>query len=235
MKTSAVFPRGLLHLYNEQDLCMTTTKIKASSIANLTDARYFAAWHVEWLGFNFSAGTAAFIAPIQAKAIQEWVDGPKIVGEFDLESSQEILEIAKIVALDGVQLGMYAGLDTVMALNGRFFVIKELVIETQTDPATIEHLLDDFAPHVQLFLFNFDKSGMTWQNLEKSSQLSPAWLRDCCQRYPVLLSIAIPSEAARGILEDLQPAGINLFGGDEERVGVKSFDELDALLEQLEI
>lgn len=233
--TSTAFSRGLLHLQDEDHISMTTTKIKASSIANLTDARYFAAWHVEWLGFNFSAGTAAFIAPIQAKAIQEWVDGPKIVGEFDLESSQEILAIAETVALDGVQLGMYAGLDTVMALNGRFFVIKELVIEAQADPATIEHLLDDFAPHVQLFLFNFDKSGMTWHDLEKSSQLSPAWLQDCCRRYSVLLSIAIPPEVARGILDDLQPAGINLFGGDEERVGVKSFDELDALLEQLEI
>jgi phosphoribosylanthranilate isomerase len=212
---------------------MTTTKIKASSIANLTDARYFAAWNVEWLGFNFSAGTSAFIAPTQAKAIQEWVDGPKTVGEFDLESSKEILAVAEVLPLDLVQVGMYAGLDTIMALNGRFPIIKELVFDQETTPATIAHLLDDFAPHIQFFLFNFDKNGISWQGIQNDKNWTPAWLRETCRQYPVLLSMAIPAEQAQEVLDDLQPAGVNLYGGDEEKVGVKSFDELDAFLEQV--
>jgi phosphoribosylanthranilate isomerase len=45
--------------------------------------------------------------------------------------------------------------------------------------------------------------------------------------------MAIPAEQAQEVLDDLQPAGVNLYGGDEEKVGVKSFDELDAFLEQV--
>ena len=50
------------------------------SITNLTDARYFSAWEVEWLGFNLSQGEENAISPLQVAAMREWVEGPKIVG-----------------------------------------------------------------------------------------------------------------------------------------------------------
>jgi len=50
---------------------MLKIKVKASQITNLTDARYFAAWEVEWLGFNFDEGSAHYIPPVEMKAIKE--------------------------------------------------------------------------------------------------------------------------------------------------------------------
>jgi hypothetical protein len=35
------------------------------------------------------------------------------------------------------------------------------------------------------------------------------------------------------LLQSLQPAGISLVGGEEERVGVKSFDEIEAIFDVL--
>ena len=57
-------------------------KIKASKIENLTDARYFAAQGVEYLGFDLTN-----IEENQEKyrtihAIKEWVEGVQFVGEY---------------------------------------------------------------------------------------------------------------------------------------------------------
>ena len=61
---------------------MYNPQIKASQITNLTDARYFAAWGVEWLGFGLESGQDYFVTTAQMAAIKEWVEGPKMVGEF---------------------------------------------------------------------------------------------------------------------------------------------------------
>jgi phosphoribosylanthranilate isomerase len=59
-------------------------------------------------------------------------------------------------------------------------------------------------------------------------------LQDCCSRYPVLLNINLSPAELPDFIALVQPLGLNLRGGDEERVGVKSFDELDAIFEGLE-
>ena len=43
------------------------TKIKISSLNNLTEARFYAAAGVEWIGFNFDPLHALFIEPEKAK------------------------------------------------------------------------------------------------------------------------------------------------------------------------
>ena len=62
--------------------------IKASRLTNLTDARYFAAKDVQFLGFNLEAGTPGHLDPMYMRAIREWVQGPVILGEF-MEFSAE--------------------------------------------------------------------------------------------------------------------------------------------------
>ncbi len=57
---------------------MLTIRVKAGSITHLTDARYFAALGVEWLGINLDA----LHDPVQDyKEIVDWVEGPIIVPE----------------------------------------------------------------------------------------------------------------------------------------------------------
>ena len=49
---------------------MLKTKVKASSITNLTDARYFAAWGVNWLGFDLRQGSDTYVQPQLVHAIK---------------------------------------------------------------------------------------------------------------------------------------------------------------------
>ena len=61
---------------------MLSRKIIASNIRNLTDARYFAAWMVDYMSFDISAGSEAYIGPENIKEIIDWLAGPEFIGNF---------------------------------------------------------------------------------------------------------------------------------------------------------
>ena len=213
---------------------MLKTKVKASSITNLTDARYFAAWEVEWLGFNLDANAEDYINPVTAKAIKEWVDGVKIVGEFGLADANAILDTANAMELDAIQLGPFADVATANALAGQA-LLKEFIIDQETNPNALAVVLAAFAPYCQTFILNFDKNGISWSDLQKGTAFTVAHLQQLCEEYPILVSIKVESSQLNNLLETIRPLGLNVIGGEEEAVGVKSFDELDDLFETIEI
>ena len=61
---------------------MLSKIVKAGSITNLTDARFFAAYDVDFIGFNFDPKSPDYISPQNALAIKGWITGPKIVAEL---------------------------------------------------------------------------------------------------------------------------------------------------------
>ncbi|MCB0578414.1 MAG: N-(5'-phosphoribosyl)anthranilate isomerase [Phaeodactylibacter sp.] len=211
---------------------MLKTKVKASSVTNLTDARYFAAWEIEWLGFNFDAGSGAYIQPQAMQAIKEWVDGVKIIGEFGLQPPEEILSAADLLELDGVQLGQFSGLDTLKALHDNEApILLEVVVEEAGRLKEATAGWPAMAPYVEAFLLNFDKNGIGWDSLTGPPL---EYLQGLCRDYPILISLDFNAETLEEALDILQPYGINVRGGAEEKVGFKSFDELDELFEALE-
>ncbi|NNF21271.1 MAG: hypothetical protein HKN67_04970, partial [Saprospiraceae bacterium] len=56
-------------------------KLIAQNITNLTDARYFAAWGIEYLSFNLNSESPYYIPMEKVKEIRDWVEGPKILIE----------------------------------------------------------------------------------------------------------------------------------------------------------
>jgi phosphoribosylanthranilate isomerase len=137
--------------------------------------------------------------------------------------------------LDAVQVGMFTDLTTVMDLSNELPVIKEIVIEKSSSVGDIEFMLSHFSPHASYFLLNFDKGGFSWAEVKKEEILSPEILRDFCQRYPILLGIGVQGSEVKEMLAYLQPAGLNLLGGEEEKTGIKSFDDVDDIFEQLSL
>jgi phosphoribosylanthranilate isomerase len=212
---------------------MLRTKIKAGSITNLTDARYFAAWEVEWLGFNFDSGADSYISPQVMKAIREWIDGPKIVGEFNLHTAEEIAEAVGLLSLDAIQAGMFTEAATLIELKPSVPVIKEIVIEKAGSEDDLREALQAFTPPAQFFLLNFDKNGVSWQSLKQGKPFSIDFLTGLCLQYPIMLSIDLDPVSVVEILDTLPLIGLNVAGGEEERVGFKSFDELDEIFEAI--
>ncbi len=109
---------------------MLRTKVKASSVTNLTDARYFAAWEVYWLGFDLDPHSERHVSPTAFEAIREWVDGVEVTGEFNLQSPEEIREAVEVLRLDAVQARTPIGLGTPAPLDPHVHTSTEGVTET---------------------------------------------------------------------------------------------------------
>lgn len=214
---------------------MLRTKVKAGSITNLTDARYFAAWEVEWMGFNLDPASGAYVQPQTVKAIGEWIDGPKLTGEFNLQSADEIRTAVDMLELDAVQAGMFTNAATLIELQSPVPVIKEIVVEPGNSNAELRELFGEFAALAQTFLLDFGKNGMDWRQLKQQQNLSVDFVRELCAQYPVLLSLDFDEETLDEVLDTLNPLGLSFTGSEEEKVGFKSFEDIDDLFEILEV
>jgi phosphoribosylanthranilate isomerase len=197
-------------------------RIKASRITSLTDARYFAAREVDFLGFNLEAGTEGYLDPIQMRAIREWIEGPVVVGEFGRTPAAVAAEAAAFYGLEAVEVGPGAG--PLAPLQGLTVLFD--VSEVLADRAALEEALRASAGQVAYTLAAFPAGDESWRT---------AWWQELCRVRPVLVQFDLPAASWAEALQWLQPAGLSLRGGAEEKVGVKSFDEIDTLCETLGI
>lgn len=213
---------------------MLKIKIKASGIANLTDARYFAAREVEWLGFRLGDGTDGTLSLSAVKAIAEWVDGVKIIGEFDFAPAAEILAASEQLRFDAVQVGMFTPAFEMEKLAG-LTVIKEVVVEKNASDSTLAAYLNEYASYCDYFLLDFSKSGIQWDDVKLGKPIALDTLEEMMRSHKIILALDFDAALAAEVLERLHPSALSLSGGAEEKVGLKSFEQLDAILDQLEM
>ncbi len=207
---------------------MLITKVKASEIANLTDARYFAALEVEWLCFNLEKGAESYIEPQSVMAIKEWVEGPKIVGTFGMQSVEYVQQAITMIGLDAIQLGHFVPIGQIMMLRDTP-IIKEIFIGDQLNTDEIGEHIFMHADYINAFSL---KGSVTWASIkENSSQV--AFLKKICTDYDIIVDFEFKASEINELLHAISPLGINVKGGEEEAVGVKSYDELDDLFENI--
>ncbi|MEM7103053.1 MAG: hypothetical protein AAF502_07995 [Bacteroidota bacterium] len=211
---------------------MLKTRVKASRVTNLTDARYFAAWEVEWVGFSQDPSSEYYVNPSDLIAMREWLTGPKIVGEFGMQETISIAETAALLNLDAIQLTGFEAPKLAQSLK-EYSVITEIVIDQQTNPAWVVEQCQALAPFCENIILDFSKNDLSWQYLDDHAELQTHHLKVLCDQFPVLLSINCSAEDLPEMLTELNPQGLNLFGGEEEKVGVKTFDEIDEIFELL--
>lgn len=207
---------------------MLTTKVKAGQITNLTDARYFAAMGVDWLGFSLDPAATNHVQPKQMQEMTAWLEGPAIVGEFTMASPQTIRESFEILNLDFIQLGHFHQIDTAKELSG-IPTIKEFIIENTDELNSLTSILTPFLPYVSTLIIDLSKNNLSIEN--EASMMK--YLKQICKIYPILLKLNSGAASIGKTIEYIRPMGIEVVGGEEEAVGVKSFDELDELFEVL--
>lgn len=200
--------------------------IKASRITTLTDARYFAARDVHFLGFNLEAGTPGYLDPMYVRAIREWVQGPLIVGEFSRVPVAEVREAAAFFGLDAVQVTTDY-LPTLDYLEGLTIL---LAVEADQAASTLAVLFRQAAPHVAHFVVHFSAKNAAVASM--TSQVD--FWKNLCAQYSILLHWDGAAVALPQLLTALQPAGLSLASGEEEQVGVKSFEEVEEVFDWLE-
>ncbi len=213
---------------------MLKIKVKASQITNLTDARYFAAKEVEWLSFNFTEGSENYIDPMRARVMFEWVHGPHIVGELDGLSASDINFYTEGYQLNHIQVGAHTPAEIIFDLKAPS-IIKEIIVETTTNADILRNQMRPLAATVEAFQLNFEKKGLDFLSLKNAHAIiTLSDLKALCDEFKIILAIDFQAIMLDELLS-LNPYGLSLTGGEEEKVGVKSFDELDKILEKLEV
>ena len=199
----------------------------AKNITNLTDARYFSAYNAAWISFSFDTAKPEYIAPNVAAGIAGWLEGPSFTGSFGVQQlNPEIRKIAETLNLQAVMLSSRHDFSDLTD----FPIIFEISIENANTASCFE-FINENASLAKAFILNFDAT-TTWTAVFNSETIDFSLLRQATKTAKIYLNFNITADDLPIIaaeLPDLQ--GIVLQGGEEEAVGIKSFDDLDDLID----
>ncbi len=212
---------------------MLKTRIKANCINNLTDARYFSARGAEWLTYDMDQASENYLEPPKLMAISGWVEGPLTVAKFQNQKIEEIKELKKLIDFDVAEMGMNYSIQDIMGLEG-INVQKTIVV---TPGLRVEDLETEMAPFkdlVDCYILDFQKYKMNWNEIFNDPPFSISKLKEFCTNNRVILDIPFEATETEQILLEMNPHGLCVAGGMEEKVGMKSYDELDEVFDLLD-
>lgn len=213
---------------------MLRTKVKASSITNLTDARYFASKGVNWLGFNLDSGNENYIQPALMNEIGEWIEGVEPLVEYGKANPETINKSIATLLPQHIQIGASMKMEDIFDLHPSILIHKEIIIKKEMDKEALEEALETYNDVVATFSLNFNQNGILWEHLVKNEPFSIAFLEKISKTYPIILEMNFAPDMLQECLDTLPLYGITLSGGMEERVGFKSYEELDELFDILQ-
>lgn len=175
--------------------------IKAGSITNLTDARFFAAYDVDYIGFCFDPLSPDYISPQNALAIKGWISGPKIVAEFANQDLENVKNIISFFEPDIVECELRSSDFKILNTELHFILkISGNDLNEMHEGNCLFYLTDDI-------------------NIIQQSN----------SEIPFMLDIT----GKEINLSDSKIKAIQIKGSQEIEVGVKDYDAIADLLEQL--
>jgi len=183
------------------------TKVKAGNITNLSDARYCAGMGVDWLSFPIDS-----VNPTTFKEITDWVTGPQFI--LELTKPESISNISQY-PVDTVEIS-FMNLD----LIDQLFPMNWMVIMPLSKWSLAKNNLLKHKSRIKYLLINPDQS-----DLHLISEIAI--------HFQVLIN-QIESHTLNELLT-LPIEGINITGQDELRPGLKDFEKLASVLEELEV
>lgn len=196
---------------------MHKTKIKVNDIQNLTDARYFAAMGVDYLGFCCNPGSETFCSLAKIKEITDWVQGPQFVLQFQgFQSEKEIKDVIDLGLGHALHFGVFATYDDIFGLPS----FKEYIFENIDQKSGFS--CD----------FPILRSDNDWEKMTDNDKENLSNILNTTYCY---LDFKWQTQSLDQLLSQLPPFGIILKGGSEERVGVKTFEDIDNIFEILSI
>jgi phosphoribosylanthranilate isomerase len=196
---------------------MLPIPVIAMQINHLTDARYFAAWLIDWMSFPLDGADA--VRPQIAMQMAEWVEGPKLAARYEMTPIEDILQQWDTLPAEGLVLSgeHYLSQLALHSFDIPFFL--ELPLHT---PVDIIRQIDHFHP-LGIILF-------THENPVSTNSLAP-WQKTDCPIY-----VHIRNQSCEALWEHTQQQCIQgwaVSGAGEEKVGYKSFEEQDEVYEFL--
>ena len=199
------------------------TKVKINRITNLTDARYCSGMYVDILGFCLEKGSPHFVSPTQFQEITGWISGIDYAAEFAEEDAYTIERtLAEYPGITWIESG---DLETLVQLNslGKTLIYRVKIEELDTLLPKTDLLREH---EITLHLTSINKS-LSIDNEFIINKLS--------SQLNLFLGAGITPEKANSLCELPGLFGFALDSGDEIKPGLRDFDQLAAILENLEL
>ncbi len=183
------------------------TKVKAGNITNLSDARYCAGMGVDWLSFPADA-----VNPTTFKEITDWVTGPQFVLELKQSASLDYISQYKITSLEisSDQLDLIDRLPS----------FEWIITLPLSSWSVRKNDLIRFKDKISLLVLELD-------TLDRQA------VSDIASHFKILIN-QTDKYSLHGLLE-LPIEGINVTGENELKPGLKDFEKLASILEELEV
>lgn len=205
-------------------------KVKAGKVRNLTDARYFSAQGVDWLGFDLDQMAEGALTLMQFQEIIGWVEGPGMVAEFGFIEPDILQPILTEIEIDCLQLNQFSASPE----HFKGSIIREVVVEEEDNLAMLELKIDlTMKSEEEVLLLNFYDNRLTYSSLGSRVPLKPEGLKQLSEGRDYILAMDFEEDSLRRILNEVRPMAIELRGSDETQTGWKSYEDLDPLFELL--
>jgi len=205
----------------------------ARGIRHLTDARYFSAWQVDWLGFDLTSDGLDLLSLEEVKQIREWIEGPEIIGELDFIDLDKSIQTMDYLDLENILSAMHTPREYLTNL-GKRTLFQEIVVKKNQSADEIEKQMEFYHKEVDYFLLDFQKNDIGWREVKENNRLDFNHIKQLCKNNRVFIDLNFSTGNIQSVLDELKPYGITLKGGLEEKTGYKSFEELDELLALIE-
>ena len=204
---------------------MPSTPLLAFGITHLTDARYFAAWEARYLCFPL--GPAGM--PLENfQAIREWVEGPVCVAELGADAG--VIEDTGGLRTAGItHVLIDYGTPAAPFRMAGIEVLTRVPVAGYHSALDVAEQLNEISGPVVL---DFTDGGITWTDLVEGHPFSTGPLTELTHGREAFLRIDLTPDEAGSAAE--AGHGLAFRGSSEEKVGYKSFDDIDDILEALE-
>lgn len=183
------------------------TKVKAGNITNLSDARYCAGMGVDWLSFPVHV-----VNPVTFKEITDWVTGPEFILEVNETTTLEIIEQYPVRTLE-ISYDQLSLIDLIPSAS--WIVTTPLSAWDSVKSELLKY------KHKITFLV-VEPDGPDLHQLHEVATHFKLLINQSDQ-YPIVELLSLPIE------------GINVAGDRELKPGLKDFDKLSSILEDLEV
>lgn len=201
------------------------TSVIVNGINNLSDARYCAGMGVDIIGFNLKLDDPERVQPATLKEIIGWVAGVQVAGEFLRARPDMINDLAEEFGLDYIQLDVPYLIDEIEEINRP--VIQKVFINKDTVESELMEMMELYSPYVHSFIIFSD-------DFDTIDETNSRFLAAVCKKFKVYIGFGIDKDNITPILKKIKPTGIGLQGGHEIKPGLKDFDELAEIFEEIE-
>ena len=203
---------------------MFKTQILADKLTHLTDARYFAARDVDIVCFSIDENEDLMKAGMSINAMKAWIEGPKIFLRPGFRNADEILELCASIQPEAL----------ICSFIDESFQLQDLPCKLFLD-FTITN--DDSIYYATSFIHTYKPVGIVCELNNKeifNSNVFKDFLNTMPANIEVFIKPELDQEQIQTIL-DTKISGLAIDGSTEEKLGMKTFDEIDQFLDALEV